>query len=218
MDEFTHDVVQRRRIASGAAHRVNGSKSRACTLPSDYLTEAQRKALNGEVKSFNINMPMSWRGFRNLEDSQRKLYLDHLFTNYNPTINMLAEMLGISRATLTNFFAEKGIHSPRRRGARVTPADRLRWRAFCGSASSGSERCADFQLEVTEPQANVRYEEEPAACAESEPQPCLDKVDFLTGMNITVPWKDLPLVSERFSFDPETPVTVVVYRKEDYIG
>ena len=46
MNDFDFDVMTKKRIARGAAARKCGSKSRRCTLPSDYLTDAQKKARN----------------------------------------------------------------------------------------------------------------------------------------------------------------------------
>lgn len=59
MNDFEKEVREKKSIASGARHRVNGSKSKRCTLPSDYLTPAQRKKLNGEVYTVNLNKPIT---------------------------------------------------------------------------------------------------------------------------------------------------------------
>ena len=52
MNDFDFDVLQKKRIARGAYHRKNGSKSKRCTLPSDYLTAAEKRKLNGEVMDY----------------------------------------------------------------------------------------------------------------------------------------------------------------------
>ena len=47
---FYDDVKERNAMKSGAFHKVNGSKSRRCTLPSDNLTpraEAQDERARG---------------------------------------------------------------------------------------------------------------------------------------------------------------------------
>lgn len=37
------DVKERKALTYGSHHRVNGSRSKRCTLPSDHLTAAQKK-------------------------------------------------------------------------------------------------------------------------------------------------------------------------------
>lgn len=39
MTDFDYDVKQRRELARAAKYRKRGSKSKKCTLPSDYLTQ-----------------------------------------------------------------------------------------------------------------------------------------------------------------------------------
>ena len=46
MHDFDYDAMQKKRIARGASHMKRGSKSKKCTLPSDYLTAAQKRRLN----------------------------------------------------------------------------------------------------------------------------------------------------------------------------
>ena len=43
---FQQDVKERKKMKTGAMHRKCGSKSKKCTLPSDYLTPSQKKKLN----------------------------------------------------------------------------------------------------------------------------------------------------------------------------
>ncbi len=48
---FRRDSADKKVTARSANKRVSGAKSKKCTLPSDYLTAAQKKRLNGEVKN-----------------------------------------------------------------------------------------------------------------------------------------------------------------------
>ena len=52
MHDFDYDAMQKKRIARGASHMKRGSKSKKCTLPSDYLTAAQKRRLNGPVSTY----------------------------------------------------------------------------------------------------------------------------------------------------------------------
>lgn len=76
MDDFTYDVIENKRIASGARHRKRGSKSRRCVMPSDLLTAAERKRLNGHVKNYNLSAPMKWAEFKAMPDDLQLEYLE----------------------------------------------------------------------------------------------------------------------------------------------
>ena len=64
MNDFDYDVLQKKRTASGARHIKKGSKSKKCTLPSGFLTAKQRKELNGNVTTYNLSEPMTWKSFK----------------------------------------------------------------------------------------------------------------------------------------------------------
>lgn len=58
MNDFDYDIVQKKRVARGAFAHVNRKRGK-CRLPSDYLTAAQKKEMNGAVKTYNITRPMT---------------------------------------------------------------------------------------------------------------------------------------------------------------
>ena len=58
MNDFDFENMQKKRIAQGARHRVCGSKSRKCSLPSDLLTAAQKRKLNGPVERYDMGKPI----------------------------------------------------------------------------------------------------------------------------------------------------------------
>ena len=43
---FRKDIQDKKSIGRGAFHKKTGSKSKKCTLPSDYLSGKEKKALN----------------------------------------------------------------------------------------------------------------------------------------------------------------------------
>ena len=75
LNDFDYDVMQKKRIASNARRRVCGSKSKFCGLPSDHMTHAQWKKHNGEVKTVNLNQPMSWQAFKDVPNDLQKEYI-----------------------------------------------------------------------------------------------------------------------------------------------
>ena len=51
---FVQDSKEKKAIGRGARHRVRGSKSKRCSLPSDGMTHAQWKRSNGPVITYNL--------------------------------------------------------------------------------------------------------------------------------------------------------------------
>lgn len=111
MNDFDYDALQKKRIARGAYHKKNGSKSKGCTLPSDYLTDAQKRKLNGEVKTMDLNRPMTKKEYANLTFEDKKKYAEFFVEKYNITTKMFADMLGYSKPWGWNEFKRFGVKS-----------------------------------------------------------------------------------------------------------
>ena len=106
MNDFDYDCMQKKRIASGAVHRKRGSKSKKCTLPSDYLSKKELKAMNGEVKSYNIHERMDWRKFKALDDEMAKAHINWLVETFGCNGDAIAESLGVSKSCLFAWLKE----------------------------------------------------------------------------------------------------------------
>lgn len=123
---FRRDIADKKATARSAARRVSGAKSKKCTLPSDYLSAAQKKKLNVEVRTVNMNRPMKWEEFKALEPDTQTLYVSGLAHKYGISVGALAGMLGVSRATVYNYSrAAWGLQSG------MTQAEREVFREFC---------------------------------------------------------------------------------------
>lgn len=92
MHDFDYDAMQKKRIARGAAHMKHGSKSKKCTLPSDYLTDAQKRRLNGPVSTYKLDEPMSWESFKAMPEDLQKKYILRLQENYGANDEMIGKM------------------------------------------------------------------------------------------------------------------------------
>lgn len=84
MNDFDYDCMQKKRVARGAFAHINRKRG-GCSLPSDTLTEKQRKEKNGEVKSYNITRPMPWREFKPMPEEMNAC---------DATIRREAELVG----------------------------------------------------------------------------------------------------------------------------
>lgn len=114
MNDFDYDCMQKKRIAMGAFAHINRKRG-GCSLPSDTLTEKQRKEKNGEVKSYNITRPMPWHEFKAMpEDLKREFFRN--MQSFGGTAKWLAKEMNACDATIRR--EAELVGAPFRRGGR----------------------------------------------------------------------------------------------------
>lgn len=140
MNDFDFDVMQKKNIARGAYHRKGGSKSKKCSLPSDNLTAAQKRALNGPVTTVKLGQPMTWEGYKTLSDTLKKEYLEDLIACYQVSGNELSKMFGCASSTMSLELRRLGVRA--RKGSRTEDIIRhkAKWAAFCNGVVGGAPR------------------------------------------------------------------------------
>lgn len=99
---FRTTNAERKRIGRGTYSKKRGSRSKKCTLPSDYLTKRQIKKMNGGVQVYNIKKPMKWTEFKFMPMDLQRQYLQFLMT-LNPRRNDIAEMMGVRSDTIGDY-------------------------------------------------------------------------------------------------------------------
>lgn len=114
MNDFDYDCMQKKRVARGTFAHINRKRS-GCSLPSDDLTEKQRKEKNGQVKSYNITRPMPWHEFKTMPEDLQREFLRNM-QSFGGTAKWLAEEMGASDQTI-RACAER-VGAPFRRGGR----------------------------------------------------------------------------------------------------
>ena len=170
MNDFDYDALQKKRVACGAKHRVRAK--RGCRLPSDSLTAAQKRRLNGEVKTYNMNAPMAWAEFKEMPDDLKVTYLNHLADGYQANQKMIAGMFGIHPATMCECFRHLGVaakNSGVKGGEKAADRDR-RWAEFLNGGT---------------PAAEPGVEEAPVEKADEETANCdtpFDKQDLIAAL------------------------------------
>ena len=129
---FYQETKSRKQMLSGARGRVNGSKSKKCTLPSDYLTRSQRKKLNGEVVSYNMNAPMTWEEFKKISKENQEAYLAALVNKYGVSYSHLGKMFGVSNTCVNHWVKVNNFTSVKvnPKGGRMTSDQMLEWSKF----------------------------------------------------------------------------------------
>ena len=139
MHDFDYDAMQKKRIARGASHMKRGSKSKKCTLPSDYLTAAQKRRLNGPVSTYKLDEPMSWESFKAMPEDLQKKYILGLQEMYQANDEMIAKLFGKSDVTVGEHRKRLGLNPiGKSRMTRDEKAIRdAKWDAFCNGVVGG---------------------------------------------------------------------------------
>lgn len=137
MHDFDYDAMQKKRIARGASHMKHGSKK--CTLPSDYLTAAQKRRLNGPVSTYKLDEPMSWESFKAMPEDLQKKYILNLQETYQANDKMVGKMFGKSDVTVGEYRKKLGLNPiGKSRMTRDEVAVRdAKWDAFCNGVVGG---------------------------------------------------------------------------------
>ena len=137
MHDFDFDIMEKKRIAQGARARKCGSKSRKCTLPSDYLTAAQKKGLNGKVSTYNLSEPMTYSKFRVMPDDLQKEYLLKLRNEMGASLAAIGEMMQCSYETVRQTLIRHGIPTNTKR---MSFESKLRWDAWLKGEQLNNDR------------------------------------------------------------------------------
>lgn len=137
MHDFDFDIMEKKRIAQGARARKCGSKSRKCTLPSDYLTAAQKKGLNGKVSTYNLSAPMTYSKFRVMPDDLQKEYLLKLRNEMGASQTAIGEMMQCSYETVRQTLIGHGVPTNTKR---MSFESKLRWNAWLKGEQLNNDR------------------------------------------------------------------------------
>jgi hypothetical protein len=107
MNDFDYDIVQKKRVARGAFAHVNRKRGK-CRLPSDYLTAAQKREMNGKMKTYNATRPMPWEDFKAMPDDIKREYLRNM-QSCGGAATYLAEEMGYCSATIIECGKKLGV-------------------------------------------------------------------------------------------------------------
>ena len=178
MHDFDYDAMQKKHIARGAAHMKRGSKSKKCTLPSDNLTPAQLRRLNGPVSTYKLDEPMSRESFKAMPEDLQKQYILKLQETYQANDEMIGKMFGVSKVAIFKVRQKLGIVPV---GQRAMTADAIRvrnakWDAFCNGVVGGKPGEANEKEEPNEPEQ-----------IEVEENGMYDKVEVESQVDILIP-------------------------------
>ena len=157
---FKEDVREKKSLVASSRHRKCGSKSKKCSMPSDYLTARQKKKLNGEVKVYKMNVPMTWDDFKAMPIPQQSEYLNTIINKYHANGAALSMMFNVSAGAIRLHCARHslGIKLPGRESYRMTYDQRDAWNKFLGKDEASFKSVVGVTEVTTESEVNAESE------------------------------------------------------------
>lgn len=128
---FVSDVIEKKSVARNARYRrTHNGKGGRVKFPSDNLTRKELNAMNGEVKSYKLNDPMSWKEFKSMPDDVKITYIKALRNKYNvPTVAIAKDLFDVHQSSVFRCFVPLGLNNNgERKGAREW--DKVGWLAW----------------------------------------------------------------------------------------
>lgn len=166
--DFYKEISEQKRIARGAIHRKGGSKSKKCSMSTDYMTQKQWKERNGPVMSYVMNEPIAWDSFKQMPKDLQEQYVKNLVEKYGATYTNLSELFEMSVTTVRKYFSKQGIDPGCHVGHRMNAEQRSVWMEFLGVEEESIEAeiekietCADIAEESGDTEEIVPETESP---------------------------------------------------------
>jgi hypothetical protein len=134
---FVSDVVDKKNVARSArSRRTHNGKSGRVKFPSDYMTKKEKEAMSGEVKSYRLNDPMTWKEFKAMPDDIKITYIKLLRQKYGVNDTDIGKMLGVVQNGIAREVKRLGISLGR--GGYNRAWDKEGWLAWVNGAPADS--------------------------------------------------------------------------------
>lgn len=100
---FITDVAEKKRTARGAFNkRTHNGKGGKVRFPSDYLSNKERNEMNGKVREYRMNSPITYSEFKKYPDDLKKKYVKRLRDMFDVSDTDIAAMMGVKAKTLNS--------------------------------------------------------------------------------------------------------------------
>lgn len=159
--EFLQDCKEKKITARSARNvRTHCGRRGAVKFPSDYMSEKEKQAMNGEcIKYASLKKPMPWIEFKKLPQDLAVQYVKSLRKKYNVPNNALAEMFGVDPAAVSVYFKTVGLSVGYSAGGKRV-WDKEGFTAWCGEANDDVICHGDISAESTDEIVVVNEEAE----------------------------------------------------------
>lgn len=167
------DTKRKKETARSARKKVRHT---GCKLPSDFMSEKEKRSMNGKESSMNLYKPMTYKFFKTLSKEMQEEYILFLKKTFRAGRADIVRMLGVSANAFSTYIRDAhgtGLNINFSKGK-----SRLRkqeWDVFlCGQWGANAEEKNETPCEtVSEPEEEIAANEETAEAAIEE------AVDFI---------------------------------------
>ena len=113
------DSIEKKKIARSSHNRkTHCGKGGHVKFPSDYLSKKELKAMNGVVKSYNLNKPMTWKEFRSMPQDLQIMYIKKLRNEFGVPDIVLGKAMGICKSSFSKAMNDLNLSLGRSAGAK----------------------------------------------------------------------------------------------------
>lgn len=166
MRDFYKEVSEKKVVARGARYRKGGSKSRKCSMSTDYMTQKQWKERNGPIMSYSMTQPIDWNSFKKMPADVQEMYVKSMKEKFGANQTDLAEMFDVHPQTVRMVFKSLGLGKMFSRGGKLMNEEQKKvWHKFIGQEA---EENAEEQVEAVVEETVDVIEEQPVICEQTE--------------------------------------------------
>ena len=97
---------ERSKMAQGSRHKVNGCKSKKCTLPHENLTKKELEKMNGKCITIDLNHFYTWDEFLEFSDDSKVDYIENLISKYNVSLTAISSVVFGNDVILGRYITE----------------------------------------------------------------------------------------------------------------
>ena len=113
------DSIEKKKIAHSSHNRkTHCGKGGRVKFPSDYLSKKELKAMNGDLKTYNLNRPMTWKEFRSMPQDLQIMYIKKLRNEFGVPDIVLCKVMGICKSSFSRAMSDLNLSLGRSAGAK----------------------------------------------------------------------------------------------------
>ena len=214
MNDFDYDCLEKKRIARSAKNHVNARRGK-CKLPHEYKTAKELRAMNGEVKTYNIREPLVKSQFLALPTDLAKEYLLWLQSEFKATDGQIGKMLGLSPAGAALYRKQLGVSSLGRGNQnRRNEAQIQKWESFI-HPEVATEIATETPTVATKFATETVAENATTEVTTETPERSQEPIRVAHTVRLTVTWENVHSWEELYALCkqmpfPDCPAAVMV--------
>ena len=113
------DSIEKKKIAHSSHNRkTHCGKGGRVKFPSDYLSKKELKAMNSDVKTYNLNRPMIWKEFRSMPQDLQIMYIKKLRNEFGVPDIVLCKVMGICKSSFSRAMSDLNLSLGKSAGAK----------------------------------------------------------------------------------------------------